>query len=166
VAAVVHVARLGTDLVIPPLLALAASIPVMLLAQLPPAPATAAAAAAAALIVAGALGFGAASYRRAIARVRHGPSVRVAAISVDDPFDGCPRSPAYRDGEARIGKYQPHIARAAAHGAQLIVLPEHAAIVTAQTGPGGWPRSHGGPAKPTRSWSPASSTTTSAAANW
>ena len=85
--------------------------------------------------MAGALGFGFASYRRAVGRVRQGPSLRVAAISVDDPFDGCPRSPAYRDVEARIGKYQPHIARAAAQGAQLIVLPEHAAIVTAQTRP-------------------------------
>jgi apolipoprotein N-acyltransferase len=132
---VVHVARLGTDLVIAPLLALAASIPVMLLSQLPPAAATVGAAAVTALVVAGALGFGAASYRHAIARVRQAPPVRVAAISVDDPFDGCPRSPAYRDVEARIGKYQPHIDRAAAHGAQLIVLPEHAAILTAQTRP-------------------------------
>jgi ABC-type ATPase with predicted acetyltransferase domain len=65
--------------------------------------------------------------------VGHGPSVRVAAISVDGPFDGCARSPAYRDVEARIGIYQSHIARAAADGAQLIVLSEHAAIVTAQT---------------------------------
>jgi apolipoprotein N-acyltransferase len=105
----------------------------MLLARLPPAAATAAAAGAAGLVVAGALGFGAASYRRAIARVGHGPSVRVAAISVDGPFDGCARSPAYRDVEARIGIYQSHIARAAADGAQLIVLSEHAAIVTAQT---------------------------------
>ena len=132
---VVHVARLGSDLVIPSLLALAASIPVMLLVQQPPTAATAAAAGAAALVVAGALGFGFASYRRAVGRVRQGPSLRVAAISVDDPFDGCPRSPAYRDVEARIGRYQPHIARAAAQGAQLIVLPEHAAIVTAQTRP-------------------------------
>ena len=162
---VVHVARLGSDLVIPPLLALAASIPVMLLVQQPPAAATAAAAGAAALVVAGALGFGFASYRRAVGRVRQGPSLRVAAISVDDPFDGCPRSPAYRDVEARIGRYQPHIARAAAQGAQLIVLPEHAAIVTAQTRPRWLAAVSHWPGKPTRSWSPACSMTTSAAAS-
>jgi apolipoprotein N-acyltransferase len=55
----------------------------------------------------------------------------VAAVSVDDPLDGT--RAAYRDVEARIAKYQPHIARAAAQGARLIVLPEHAVIVTAQT---------------------------------
>jgi predicted amidohydrolase len=130
---VVHVARLGSDLVIPPLLALASSVPVMLLVQLPPSATTAAVAGAAALVVAGALWFGFASYRRTIRLVGEGQLLRVAAISVDDPFDGCSRSPAYRDVEARIGKYQPHIARAAAQGARLIVLPEHAAIVTAQT---------------------------------
>jgi apolipoprotein N-acyltransferase len=130
---VVHVARLGSDLVIPPLLALASSVPVMLLAQLPPSATTAAVAGAAALVVAGALWFGFASYRRTIRLVGEGQLLRAAAISVDDSFDGCSRSPAYRDVEARIGKYQPHIARAAAQGARLIVLPEHAAIVTAQT---------------------------------
>jgi hypothetical protein len=76
---VVHVARLGSDLVIPPLLALAASVPVMLLAQLPPSATTAAVAGAAALVVAGALWFGFASYRRTIRRPGQGQSVRVAA---------------------------------------------------------------------------------------
>jgi apolipoprotein N-acyltransferase len=130
---VVHVARLGSDLVIPPLLGLAASVPVMLLVQLPPSGTTAAVAGGAALVVAGALWFGFASYRRTIRRVPQGQSLRVAAVSVDDPFNGYARSPAYRDVEARIAKYQPHVAHVAAQGAQLIVLPEHAVIVTAHS---------------------------------
>jgi hypothetical protein len=80
-----------------------------------------------------ALWFGLASYRRTIRQVEAGQCLRVAAISVYDPFDGCPGLPAYRDVEARIGKYQPLVVYAAAQGARLIVLPEHAAIMTAQT---------------------------------
>jgi apolipoprotein N-acyltransferase len=130
---VVHIARLGSDLVIAPLLALTATVPVMLLVQLAPTGPTVAVAVASVLVVAGALGFGFASYRRAVRRVQEGDSLRVAAVSVDDQYDGYSRSPAYRDVEGRIRKYQPQVARAVAEGARLIVLPEHAVIVTSQT---------------------------------
>jgi predicted amidohydrolase len=129
---VVHVARLGSDLLIPPLLALAATVPVMLLVHLPPSPVTIAAAGAAILVVAGALGFGVASYRAAVRHIGQAETLRVAAVSVDDAFDGYAHSPAYRDVEARIRAYQPHVERVARQGAGLIVLPEHAVIVTAQ----------------------------------
>jgi hypothetical protein len=79
---VVHIARLGTDLIIPALLALSATVPAMLLVQWPPSAATVAVAVAAILVVAGALGFGFTSYRRAVARVEAGEAVPVAAVAV------------------------------------------------------------------------------------
>jgi apolipoprotein N-acyltransferase len=130
---VVHISRIGSDLVIAPLLALAATVPVMLLVQLPPSGATVAVAAASVLVVAGTLGFGFASCRRAVGRVEAGESVRVATVSVDAMFDGYSRSAAYRNIEATLSRYQPLVARAIAECAQLIVLPEHAVIVTSQT---------------------------------
>jgi apolipoprotein N-acyltransferase len=83
--------------------------------------------------VAAALRFGILSYHSARAGVDATESYRVAAVSVDAPFDGYARSPAYRDVEGTIRRYQPHVAQAIAQGAQLLVLPEHAAIVTSQT---------------------------------
>jgi apolipoprotein N-acyltransferase len=136
---IVHVARLaGSDLVIPALLALAASVPVMLLVHLPPSAVTVAAAIASLLVVASALGFGLASYRRAVGRAQKGQSLRVAAVSVDgnaSPWidGGQSRAPVYRDVGSTIRRYQPHVARATAAGARLIVLPEQAIVVTAQS---------------------------------
>jgi predicted amidohydrolase len=129
---VVHIARLGTDLVIPALLALSATVPVILLVQLPPSPATIAAAVAATLVVAGALGFGFVSYRRAVARLDAGAPLRVAAVAAA-PVEFDPWSAAYRDVGAVIGSYQPVVARAIAEAARLIVLPECAALVTPQS---------------------------------
>jgi predicted amidohydrolase len=137
---VVHAARplAGSDLVIPALLGLAASVPVMLLVHLPPSAVTVAAAIASILVVASALGFGLAGYRRAVGRAQRGPSLRVAAVSVDgnaSPWidGGQSRAPVYRDVGGTIGRYQPQVARAAAAGARLIVLPEQAIVVTAQS---------------------------------
>jgi apolipoprotein N-acyltransferase len=130
---VVHIARLGSDLVIAPLLALAATVPVLLLVHVPPSVASDVVAAISILVVAGALAFGFASYRRAVRRLRAGEPVRVAAVSADATFDGYSRSPAYRDVDARIRQFEPLVARAIAGGARLIVLPEHAVIVTPQT---------------------------------
>lgn len=110
---VVHIARLGSDLVIPALLALAAVVPVMLLVQLPPAGVTVAVAVTSMLFVTGALAFGFASYRRVVRRVESGASIRVAAVAAA-PAEFDPRSPAYRDVEGLIARYQPHIDRAIA----------------------------------------------------
>ena len=91
---------------------------------------------AAVLIVAGTLGFGLASYRRVAGLVAGAEeTIRAAAVSVDAPFRGYarPESAEYRDVDGTICRYQSHVARAMAAGAQLIVLPEHAVIVTAQT---------------------------------
>jgi apolipoprotein N-acyltransferase len=129
---VVHVARLGTDLTIPALLGLSATVPVMLLVQLPPATTTFVAAAAAALLVAAALTFGAVSYRRTVARLDHQQRLRVAAVAAcPETFDD--NAPEYADIDAAIDRYQPHIDRAVAQGAQLIVLPEYAVKVSSQT---------------------------------
>jgi predicted amidohydrolase len=129
---VVHIARLGSDLVIPALLALSATVPVMLLVQFPPSAVTVAVAAASILVVAGSLGFGLASYRRAAGRVEEGEPIRVAAVAAA-PLEFDTRSPAYRDVDGLIARYQPHVARAIEEGARLIVLPEVAAFVTKET---------------------------------
>jgi hypothetical protein len=72
--------------------------------------------------------------RRAIDQQRR---VRVAAVVVNGaPPEGAAidglwplRSPAYRDVEATIARYEPYIVRAASEGAELIVLPEAALVV-------------------------------------
>jgi len=126
---VVHIARLGGDLIIPALLALSGSAPAILLVQLPPSSATVAVALASILVVAGALTFGFASYRRSVARVEAGETVRVAAVAAS-PVEFDEKAPAYSDIEGTIARYQPHIARAIAQGARLIVLPEYAVETT------------------------------------
>jgi predicted amidohydrolase len=64
------------------------------------------------------------------------PRLRVAAVVVDGPrsadlvdplWPG--RSPAARDVEATLARYAPHVARAAAEGAVLVVLPEVAVVL-------------------------------------
>lgn len=130
---IVHIARLGSDLLIAPLLALASTVPVIVLVELPPTGATAVVAVASLLVVSGALAFGSVSYRRTIGRVEAEQSFRVAAVSADAQFDGYARSPAYLDIDATIRRYEPQVTRVTAERPRLIVLPEHAVFVTAQT---------------------------------
>jgi predicted amidohydrolase len=126
---VVHIARVGSDLVIPALLGLSASVPVILLVHLPPSTATVIAAVIAIVIVAGALTFGVASYRHAVEMVDREQPLRIAAVSVSpSKFDLT--VPGYRDVEGTILRYEPHIRAAAADGARLIVLPEYAVVVS------------------------------------
>lgn len=73
---------------------------------------------------------------RSIARSRRAiatsPRVRVAAVVADGPppLDAAPdglwplKATAYRDVEATVRRYAPHVARAADEGAELVVLPE------------------------------------------
>ena len=130
---VVHITRLGTDLVIPTLLALGSAVPVIVLAQLPPAGAAIAASVGAIVVIAAALAFGQINYHRAIDRAASEEPLRVAAVSVSPPTFDPLHVPDYSDVDATIARYQPHIATAIAQGAQLIVLPEYAVVVSTQS---------------------------------
>lgn len=85
---------------------------------------------AAVLIVAGTLAFGWLSLRRAQRPAAQ--RVRVAAVVADGPppANGAltglwpSESPDYRDVEATVARYHPHVALAAAQGARILVLPE------------------------------------------
>jgi uroporphyrinogen-III decarboxylase len=97
------------------LLALAASVPAILLVHVPPAPASVVSAAVAAGLTLAALAFGVRSYRAALRRVDGSPRLRVAAVSVDgDKLPGPTTGPAYGDVEGTIARYRPHLARAIA----------------------------------------------------
>ena len=84
------------------------------------------------LIVGAALGSGWVSYRRALQRDRHASRARVAVVAAA-PEENDYSSAAYHDIDGLIARYQPHIARAAAQEAKLIVLPEKTAVVTDET---------------------------------
>jgi predicted amidohydrolase len=123
---VVHLARLGSDLVIPAVLGLSSAIPVVLVVELPPSGVSVVAAAVCAMLVACAITFGVVSYRRAIRRVEESKLIRVAAVSVDEG----PAGMGYRDVDLAIRRYRPHVERAIGESARLIVLPEVAVTVT------------------------------------
>jgi predicted amidohydrolase len=126
----VHVARLTHDVTVPALLALAAAVPVVLLAQVPPAAASIAAAVAAVAVIAGSLAFGLMSLRAAARRAATAPRIRVAAVSVDgDDLPGPMTGEAYRDIEGTVRRYDPYVNRAIAAGARVLVLPEVAVTV-------------------------------------
>ena len=83
-------------------------------------------------VVVGVLALAWRSSRAARARIDRSPRIRLAAVVVDvaapesarpDPLWPA-RSREYRDVEATISRYMPHVARAARAGARLIVLPE------------------------------------------
>lgn len=84
-----------------------------------------------------------AASRRALDRA---PRVKVAAVVVDGPrspdraIDPLwpARSPAARDVEATLLRYAPHVSRAAAEGAVLVVLPEVAVVLDHETARRTW----------------------------
>jgi predicted amidohydrolase len=126
---VVHISRIGTDLVIPVLLGLAASVPAMLFVQSPSA-ATVVVAGASSVVVAAAVVYGFRSYRRSVEALGGG-TVRVAAVA-DAPRSFDDKDPEYLDVDAAIRRYQPHIDQAITAGAEVIVLPEYAVSVNSQ----------------------------------
>jgi predicted amidohydrolase len=129
---VVHIARLGTDLVVPALLALSGAVPAVLLVALPPSGPTWFAAGVSVLVVAGAVAFGLLSYRRAVAGLSTAPLHRVAALSAQPPtFDES--APGYADVEVAIARYQPFVDRAVAVHAEVLVLPEYTVEVSADS---------------------------------
>lgn len=123
---VVHTARLGGDLLTTALLATASTAIALALDD------HLWAAAAGAAFVLAVLAFGWVSLTRATARARRGSPRRVAAVVVDGrpPEHGeltgtwPAESPEYRDVDATLARYQPHVQEAARQGARVIVLPE------------------------------------------
>ena len=132
---VVHIARVGHSLVVSALLGLAATVPTMLLVELPPSREAMFSALAASVGAAAAMIFGFAGYRAAVRSADKSAPLRVAAVSVDgDTSDGgIFKAKAYRDVPGTVGRYAPHVAAAIARGARLVVLPEIAVVVTAGT---------------------------------
>lgn len=138
---VIQVGRLGGDLAVTATLALASSAVVLGLFGGGEERLIAAALAAVVLII---VGFGALAHRAAVRRVDAQPTVRVAAVVADgvtpdaDETDGLVpiQSEVYRDVQGTIGRYAPHVARAAADGAHLVVLPEVA--VSVEDGGAAW----------------------------
>jgi predicted amidohydrolase len=99
-----------------------------------------AAAAGGAVVAAAAICLGALAHRAAARRARGGATLRVAAVVADGPgpargeaLDGLwpVRSADYRDVEATVERYRPHVERAARQGARVVVLPEAAVVVDA-----------------------------------
>lgn len=128
-ASVVHTSKLGGDLTPTALLALCSASVAMLLIQ--PAPSTAFVFGGCFLVVGGMLAFGRRSFEAASRRCEKAPTVRVAAVVVNGPpptgrVSGTwpIESPAYREVEATLARYRPHVQTAALQGAELVLLPE------------------------------------------
>jgi predicted amidohydrolase len=136
--AVVHIARLGSDLYVTAALGMSAGIVALLVLERSGKPSTLLALAIAGLLLVAAVGFGLLSYRTARRRAQERPKLRVAAVVCDGaPPDGTLdglwplRSPEYADVLATIERYDDHVAAAATAGARVIVLPEVAVRVNA-----------------------------------
>ncbi|HKP58576.1 MAG TPA: nitrilase-related carbon-nitrogen hydrolase [Polyangiales bacterium] len=126
--AIVHIARLGGDLTVSALLALAGAVPAVLLAGTDTFPAVAVALA----TVLAAVSFGTWSLRSARARVEQCSRIRVAAIVADADVGDEPvalSAPEHCDVSATVRRYELLVERAAAEGARLLVLPEVCALV-------------------------------------
>jgi hypothetical protein len=99
----VHIARLGGELTIPPRLALTATVPVLLLVQVPPSLPSLAVSVLSILVVAATLGFGWATYRRVLHRDRDGRTARVAVVAAA-PEENDYGSPAYHDIDGLVAR--------------------------------------------------------------
>ncbi len=129
---VVHTARMGGDLTPTLLLSVFSAGSAMLLLELPPSKTILAAALACFGLVAVALLLGRRSLDRATLAADSSSTVRVAAVVANAPPPTMDEyratwpleSPDYKDVEATVERYRPHILSAANQGAQLIVLPE------------------------------------------
>ena len=135
---VVHIARLGSDLCVSFVLGTSAGIATLLMLGGPHGPSEFIALALAILLLAVALGFGRASYLRAMRRVSGCRTLKVAAVVCDGPAsDGPPdaawplRSPEYADVRATIERYAGPVSAAISAGARVLVLPELAVRVDA-----------------------------------
>jgi|GEM_PF-5335267 len=136
---VVHIAQLGGDLLVTAVLAaVSGGLAVLLTAESPHA---ALAAAAAISVSVSALAYGAARFHAAKRAADNAVRVRMAAIAVNvpppdaGPFTGlwAVQSPRARDVSFALSRYELPVKQAAADGAELVVLPECAVCVDAQT---------------------------------
>ncbi|MGC4054144.1 MAG: nitrilase-related carbon-nitrogen hydrolase [Paludibaculum sp.] len=129
--AIVHIARLGHELVVVALLGLAASLPVLLGAQGPVSSGTLVPTGVGLAILVGTLFFGARSRGTSVRCQESRPSLRVGAVAVDRPPRTGGMFATMTSGEVAdvIGAYAPRVAEAAARGARVIVMPEMAAVV-------------------------------------
>jgi apolipoprotein N-acyltransferase len=134
---VVHIAGLGGDLVVSATLA-AVSASLALLLTAAEGVATASLASLSLLAaVGGALAYGSLRLRRAKRSVDHAPRVRIAAIAANVPAPQSGhltghwalQSPLAHDVALALSRYAPHIERAVAAGAELVLLPECAVVV-------------------------------------
>lgn len=138
---VVHIAQLGGDLLVSAVLAAVSGSLALLLAAAPLDRAHWSAAAAAMSCGALALGYGARKFQLAKRAADRAVRVRMAAVvvNVPPPDDGVlggfwgVRSPHARDVSFALSRYELPIRRAAADGAELVVLPECAVCVNAQS---------------------------------
>jgi len=128
---VVHTARIGGDLTPTVLLALSGAAIAMVLLEPMRSRANVASLGACALAIGGMLAFGRGSLAAAIRRVRAARTVRVAAVVANgrrpdgDVTGTWPiESSEYRDVEATLERYRPHVHAAAEQGAELVLLPE------------------------------------------
>jgi len=150
---VVHLARFAGDLSVTAVMAVASCAVALVLISLPWPSAMAAvvhplaspgapmaAAAGGAVVAAAAVCVGVLAHRAAARRACAGATLRVAAVVADGPgptggetLDGLwpVRSAGYRDVEATVERYRPHVERAARQGARVVVLPEAAVVVDA-----------------------------------
>jgi predicted amidohydrolase len=129
--AVVHTARIGGDLTPTGLLSLSGAAVAMLLSAPTVTGRTLPVAVACAVGVAGALVFGQRSFQAAVRRLQAAPTVRVSAVVANGPRPSGSvtgtlplESPDYRDVEATLKRYLPHLNAAAAEGAELVLMPE------------------------------------------
>jgi predicted amidohydrolase len=138
---VVHMARLGSDLVVAAVLAAVSGGLTVLLTTESPRAAHWFAASAAIGCALSALAYGAARFRAARRVADSAVRVRMAAIAVnvpppdDGPFTGLwvVQSPRARDVSFALSRYELPVKQAAADGAELVVLPECAVCVDEQT---------------------------------
>ena len=128
---IVHTARIGGDLTPTVLLALSGAAIAMVLIDPTPSAANAVSFGACAVVLGGMLAFGRRSLGAAIRRVRAARTVRVAAVVANgrrpngDVSGTWPiESSEYRDVQATLDRYRPHVHAAAEQGAELVLLPE------------------------------------------
>jgi predicted amidohydrolase len=131
--AVVHIARLGSDLSVLATLALTAASLTTLVLE-PRSEAGIAAGAGGLLVAIALVLYGVWSYGAAVRRTENAPRLRVAAVVADPPpppgiLDGFWALRADQRAEDALDRYDPHVRAAAAEGARLAVLPEIATTV-------------------------------------
>jgi predicted amidohydrolase len=137
---VLHLSRLGNELVVPGLFGLAAAAIVIPFLVDASAPEVIAALAVAASVLAGAVAFGVLDARKRRAAIDRAPRVRVAAVASNPVVEAgedylTTGADDRKDIAGMIDTYGPLVEQAAGQGARLVVLPEIAAWVTESNRP-------------------------------